>query len=390
VTCTEGLNYPPVFLGVLRALKEHEGMPPSDRGLFQSLSKIEKETRTKVKLARTTSRNIIRNSGQYWKALDLIRDKRAEIVLTNFGRKVADGQISPTEFAATVVKTLELPNARIETDLSNWQRANLRIKPLEMVLSILAELKLKNGEADAFITPYELIKIIIPLAGVKIPVSDIADAIMLSRKGKLNLGGWPDCAPKSNDKRIAREFLLFLWYHGFCELIKGRDNLSDKFILSSLEPKEIKELTAIKIKRGASTAQILHKIRKSRISAKAERRRVLREMLTRPNQQQFREDILVAFQSSCIVTGTQIPSVLEAAHIIPVNNKGSDETDNGLCLRADIHLLFDSGHLRIDSDGNIHLSKTASQDKSYSQLPKKIRIPRHVSVGNLRWRWEYC
>jgi hypothetical protein len=63
---------------------------------------------------RTGNRNLIRNSGQYWRAVGLIppADHSGQIKLTEFGRKVADHDISQTEFAAITVQTFKLPNSR--------------------------------------------------------------------------------------------------------------------------------------------------------------------------------------------------------------------------------------------------------------------------------------
>jgi hypothetical protein len=133
VTCTEGLNAPPVFLGVLRALQEHEGQPPSDKSFIKTLQEVEAQTKTRVHLARSTERNIIRNSGQYWKALGLLGDIRGNIKLTQFGRDVALGKITKTEFATVVIKTLQLPNLSIQQDVDQWTGAGLVIKPLELI-----------------------------------------------------------------------------------------------------------------------------------------------------------------------------------------------------------------------------------------------------------------
>lgn len=58
--------------------------------------------------SRTGERNIIRNSGQYWRAVGLISasNRSGKIELTEFGRNVADHKISQTEFAAITIQTL--------------------------------------------------------------------------------------------------------------------------------------------------------------------------------------------------------------------------------------------------------------------------------------------
>jgi predicted restriction endonuclease len=50
----------------------------------------------------------------------------------------------------------------------------------------------------------------------------------------------------------------------------------------------------------------------------------------------------------CVIANVTMPEVLvEAAHIKPFKYNGEDSVENGFASRMDIHLLFDSGHLRI-------------------------------------------
>ncbi|MBA2649216.1 MAG: hypothetical protein H0U75_06370 [Legionella sp.] len=82
---TESLLKPPVFLGVLRALESCEGCSPSDQAVYDALFKVEIETNSLVKLARNNERNLLRNSGQYWKGTGLLVPSHGKIELTSFG-----------------------------------------------------------------------------------------------------------------------------------------------------------------------------------------------------------------------------------------------------------------------------------------------------------------
>lgn len=386
---TEGLNNPAVFLGVLRALKDNEGKPPSAPDLTERLKIVESETKSRigsrVNLARSEKRNLIRNSGQYWKALDLLGDSHGRITLTDFGRSVADGAVTSAEFATTVIKTLELPNRHIETDPKPWDDAGLKLKPLELILQILAGLESSHGAEEAFLTADELVKIVIPLAGNKSVIEDHVAALLLYRKKMLSLKDWPDCAPESNDKRMAREFLLFLWHYGFCN---KEDAPPETFRLSSLQPADVQQLVQLKTK-GSEPLAALKQVRETNIPAVADRKRVFYETLSRPQQTIFRKNVLGASSSNCLLTGVSLGAVLEAAHIIPVTQKGNDRVENGLCFRSDIHLLFDSGHLRIDPSGNVLLSETASRAENYAHLPGNVSIPAFVNPSFVEWRWKY-
>lgn len=71
---------------------------------------------------------------------------------------------------------------------------------------------------------------------------------------------------------------------------------------------------------------------------------------TRPEQPKFRALLREAQGDACAITDTNVPEVLEAAHIIPFSEGRScrDFVSNGLLLRSDIHKLFDRLLLSID------------------------------------------
>ncbi|MDD5163179.1 MAG: HNH endonuclease signature motif containing protein [Candidatus ainarchaeum sp.] len=369
-------------------MRAHEGEAPSSSSFNEELKKIENQTPSSVHLARSPDRNIVRNSGQYWKALDLIEDAHGKIQLTPFGRKVADRNITKTEFATTVIKTLELPNLRIEPSPEKWKQSGLHIKPLELILSILAELEKEKGKKQAYITPFELIRIVIPLSGENAPIRNQIEAIILHRQNRLDISNWPDCATSANDQRMAREFLLFLENYGLCNRVSGRTRLDEKYYLCSLEPDEAESLVNIKPKN--SSLKMLEEVKESQIPFVAERKKVFIEIIARSQQPQFRRNVLRAYKSTCLLTEEKLSTVLEAAHIKPASLNGNDRIENGFCFRSDIHMLFDSGHIQIDPEGNIKMSESALRSRSYKDLPKQVKIPNFVSRKNLEWRWAYC
>lgn len=386
---TESLNEPPVFLGVLRVFNKFQNYAPSSKEIMSALAVVQSETHSKVNLVRTQDRNLVRNSGQYWKALGLLEETYGKIIVSPFGQLLAAGRITQVEFATTVVKTLELPNRRIVEDTTDWDNLGLKIKPLELILDVLANISGKYSASEAYISPLELVRIIIPLAGVRASLEDCADAIIQHRKGQIDISRWPDCAPSSNDKRMAREFLLFLSNYGFCNVMHGaRGNQGEKYFLASISKEEVIELHKLRFAQQ-ELDKVVKEIRETQIPANVERKRVSREVLERPYQNVFRKNILSAFNSTCIVTGVDIDNVLEASHIIPIKERGSDRVENGLCLRSDIHQLFDSGHLRLLPDGEIILSEIAVAENNYKNLPRKIKIPEFVKRENLDWRVKY-
>jgi hypothetical protein len=387
VAPTEGLNDPKVYLGALRAFLKFEGQSPNTSGLLKELAIVQLQTGTKIDLVRTADRNLIRNSGQYWKAFGLLESSNPKILLSQFGKDVASGKVTMAEFAATVIATMELPNKSVQKDVSLWLQNKICFKPLEIILEILFKLHSFNF-VERYLTKFELVHIVMPISAISKNVDDFVDTILAHRKGVLSLSNWPKCAKEANDHRMADEFLLFLQYYGYCSCLRTNDHWNDKYTLEVIEASALQSIFQTKLPIDINQAAKV--IASTGVADFIERKRTLREVLNRPSQSKFRREVLNSSGCQCVVTGTQLDSVLEAAHIIPVKDNGNDSTGNGFCMRSDIHTLFDNGHLRIDPVGGIHLSNTAKNDVIYQQLPMQIIIPKYVAPKYLAWRWDYA
>lgn len=396
VQCTEGLNDPVILLGVLSRMRKWEGKKnyssPEFASELVSLEDDLKDSIGNIRLAdRSGDRNLIRNSGQYWKAVGLIDDQsRGLIQLTPLGRKVADHEVSQAEFAAITIKTLELPNRHIqsETECQQWISHGISIFPLELILNILSELNNRSSDYK-YLTPNELIKIVIPLSATKVEIADYANFIVWNREGKLDLSTWPDCCPESNDKRMVREFLLFLRNYGYLVqsdiALSSRNRFDEYYYYNTVLADEVDAMVAMK--NEATTDETIKKMRIIDIVADIERKRVITYRMARPNQARFRKNVLSSFASRCIITNIAMPEVLEAAHIKPVEYSGNDSIANGFCMRLDMHQLFDTGHLRIGLDGSIFLSPRAKHEYG-GVVPSQVVIPDFINPDFLRWRLD--
>lgn len=391
VTPSEGLLATPVFLGVLRALHTHEGEKYSSIALHEELKKVRSETDTDVDLARTPERNLFRNSGQYWRGTGLLSLDAKAIQLTDTGRKLAQGEITSDEFAALVISNTVLPNLRTysEDQIAQWQNAGLRIKPFELILAVMDALGRKSGIQEARLTSEELIKIVIPLSGAKASIKDMTVAVDQFRKNSLDITHWPNCAPRSNDHRMAKEFLLFLRNFGVCVVDEDKDGVQS-FHLRQLFNKKIKidaEPTFLEDESLAKNA--LASSKDSEIAAIIERKRVRASIIRRTKQPKFRRDVLSASGGECVLTGEKTTDVLEAAHIIPAKCNGVDHVSNGLCMRVDIHRLYDSGKIRLRPDGGVYVNEQIQKAVSYGSLPQSIVFPGAVDLKNVIWRDRY-
>jgi HNH endonuclease len=394
VAPTESLLEPPVLLGVLRVLARHEGKAQSSAEIAEELRKVQIDTHTPVNLARTGTRNLIRNSGQYWKGTGLLAPNRGEIHLTSLGQRVAAGNITQGEFAAIMVQQTILPNPWTYSpeEAAKWERAGLVIRPLALILAVIEEIALQTGDNKAaFLTARELINVVIPLAGIKYLASLIAEYVINYRRGSLDLSRWPDCAPAANDHRLAREFLLFLSNFGFCRRVNAGLRLDERYYLdelfdvSALTPQTSASIFTDETNREA----VVNEVRHSPLPSIIDRQRIMTTVLKRPNQAKFRDSTLKAYNTRCFLTGEEMTEVLEAAHIIPAAHGGNDKPDNGICLRVDIHRLFDSGNIRIKPTGDILLSEATAKSTNYSLLPSKIIIPTFVNPAHIQWRDSY-
>ena len=391
--CTEGLNDPVILLGVLFRMRKLEklntGIKYSSEEFANELRELSRDTADSVGVdlaRRTGERNLIRNSGQYWRAVNLITpgSRSGIIELTDFGRRVADRDVSQTEFAAITVQTFRLPNPQIQSqdECDEWLRHGLVLYPLKLILEIGLEL-LKRGEG--YLTTEELVRIVIPLSGCRAELQDYVNFIMWHRDGAIDLSGWPDCIPSANDIRIAREYLLFLSNYGYIEKKSGHDRMSEQYFICDYLADEIRQILSQNVKQE-SLLTILQNMRLEKYADEVERKRVQTIRVSRPNQAVFRKSVLQACER-CVITNVTMPEILEAAHIKPFKYKGEDTVANGFAMRTDIHTLFDTGHLRIAPDGKIELSSRARMDYGAS-IPPRIVIPYFTNRDFLRWRYE--
>ena len=70
----------------------------------------------------------------------------------------------------------------------------------------------------------------------------------------------------------------------------------------------------------------------------------------------FRVEVTEVYQRRCAISGERTLPVLQAAHIRPFSKEGPNLVSNGLCLRADMHLLFDQGLLTVTPEYRVEVS----------------------------------
>lgn len=83
----------------------------------------------------------------------------------------------------------------------------------------------------------------------------------------------------------------------------------------------------------------------------------------RLNQSYFRSSVLANCEDRCVITDCNIPSLLEAAHILPwaVSSDARMEISNGISLIPLFHKAYDQNLLGITADGEVKISKKLLQ-----------------------------
>lgn len=79
----------------------------------------------------------------------------------------------------------------------------------------------------------------------------------------------------------------------------------------------------------------------------------------RRGQQFFRQSVLIAYGTSCCITGINVPRLLVASHIMPWSDFPNARLDprNGLCLSTLHDAAFDAGLITLNENLQVVLSK---------------------------------
>ena len=80
------------------------------------------------------------------------------------------------------------------------------------------------------------------------------------------------------------------------------------------------------------------------------RKRIDAQIVVRQGGKAFRSNALKNFGGRCAISGWKVEAVLEAAHLVPYRGPQTDQPDNAILLRADLHTLFDRELLHIDPE----------------------------------------
>ncbi|HEY0927668.1 HNH endonuclease [Brevundimonas sp.] len=119
------------------------------------------------------------------------------------------------------------------------------------------------------------------------------------------------------------------------------------------------------------------------------RRLIERQIVARQGGAAFRAEALERSGSRCAITNWEVPAVLEAAHIVPYRGLLTNEPDNALLLRADIHTLFDRELLSIDPQTlRVVLADSLKNSPYAAYEGVEVRLPTGVTSATLTQRLQ--
>ena len=87
-------------------------------------------------------------------------------------------------------------------------------------------------------------------------------------------------------------------------------------------------------------------------------KKITAELEVRMRQQAFRQRVGHHYKWCCVVSGTDVRAVLDAAHLPGKNWRQDNEAEDGILIRTDLHRLLDRGLAEIRS-GRFWVSKSA-------------------------------
>lgn len=70
----------------------------------------------------------------------------------------------------------------------------------------------------------------------------------------------------------------------------------------------------------------------------------------RDGQKKLKNNLIQLYDGACCITGSSVEEVLIACHIEPHAVRGNNQSTNGLLMRADLHILFDTNLIGIEPD----------------------------------------
>jgi hypothetical protein len=240
-TPSESINSEDILFGVLKILIKHNGKKHATQEFKNDLLKLQNDINSSIDLAkidRDLNKNIIENSGQYWKALGLLNSTSdGTISVTEIGLGIVDGSVSKEDYIKYLYDNFNLPNQNIESEtvIQTYRNANIRVYPIKLIFQVLYSItKSIQSPSEWYLSPDELKNIVVPLSVYsELEYEFYAEQVLLYRNDKSLFTKWPNVTPGENDFRMLKEYLIFLSNFGFIDLVELKDK-SKRYYINEL------------------------------------------------------------------------------------------------------------------------------------------------------------
>ncbi|CAB5505481.1 hypothetical protein THERMOT_2160 [Bathymodiolus thermophilus thioautotrophic gill symbiont] len=111
--------------------------------------------------------------------------------------------------------------------------------------------------------------------------------------------------------------------------------------------------------------------------AKSAKEQITRSISNRRGQATFRRKLLKIYNGKCAISATNLPPILEAAHIVPYQGVQTNHITNGILLRADFHILFDLGLIGVNKFYKVIVSSSLSDTEYEEYHQSDILLPKN-------------
>lgn len=117
-----------------------------------------------------------------------------------------------------------------------------------------------------------------------------------------------------------------------------------------------------------------------------------REVSVRQGQQRFRFRVSQRYGPRCAVCDLDIPELLDAAHIRPINERGSYDPRNGLVLCSLHHRAFDARLFAIEPDDLTIRYRSSGPHANELKISRQSlqHLSRKPHEEALDWLWKLC
>ncbi len=123
---------------------------------------------------------------------------------------------------------------------------------------------------------------------------------------------------------------------------------------------------------------------------RASRRRSRSEVERSERDPKFKFEVLRRYEGACVLSGLAVAEMLDAAHVIPVEDGGTDDQRNGLLLTASLHRAFDAGLWAIDPQSLQVVTRAQGPSAAAMGIMRTtlVEVQRLPHLEALTWRYE--